>query len=704
MLPTQMTVRHLRHCLLLLILLVGAYVRLCLVDTTGFWVDEMFDAQSVHFDWHRTYAQYRGQMRTPLHPYVVWLMSRFTQSEFGLRLPDLLFGLLSLYLIYRLVARFCRSKELGLVAGLFVALDPFHIHYSIELRPYMASIMFATLTYLLFDRAHYGSRKRGWLWFALAGAAGLYNFPLEVYAIGACGAAFLFDAGVDTCKRRLDRPCRLAHGRGLLAFLFLGFFFLWINITPFIAYQGDAPTTQIVRHAVQMLANTLGRTVDSYPRQLAVGVADGIKLAILAVGLVGLFRLRQRVLILAGLLTSLHVLWGTMTGRHYFAGRLFSAQWPLLVLTFFVGLQTLGRFLWAGWQKIAPRSAERPRLRRLASIGAIILAGVWIGATQARNTHVMMGDGKHVGPNCRRDSLFMEVNIPLTEPLYCSYTSPTPLDYLLVYFRHLPVRDFHQFDKNPPGSQAFWVYCFMDNDLAKERPELLKQRHFVLQLEYGRLYYFPKPNVAQAEWALALKPVSAGGNLAELLWRMGRYAEAADRAQQYASGLPVAREAYYAWSWLVEKGVRDPTNADTLPPETLLLHAQRMAQAFERYRPDDPRYFIVLCTLYDRLGRTKEGLDLLRRYERMFRGQDAYVRLMGHLYLRLGQGRQAMECFRRCIDLVKTRADFDRLNQDILAVLKRYPYLEKDLAPAIERLKKRMADAETVTSTGVHAP
>ena len=72
--------------------------------------------------------------------------------------------------------------------------------------------------------------------------------------------------------------------------------------------------------------------------------------------------------------------------------------------------------------------------------------------------------------------------------------------------------------------------------------------------------------------------------------------------------------------------------------------------------------------------------------------------------MRLGQGQQAMECFRRCIDLMKTRADFDRLNQDILAVLKRYPYLEKDLAPAIERLKKRMADAETVTSTGVHAP
>ncbi len=93
----------------------------------------------------------------------------FGSTEFALRSPSALIGTLNVALIYRLTER-CRRANVGLHAAWILALNPFHVWFSRDARPYALSMALATAVIWCFLLALHEGRQRHWIALALVSA------------------------------------------------------------------------------------------------------------------------------------------------------------------------------------------------------------------------------------------------------------------------------------------------------------------------------------------------------------------------------------------------------------------------------------------------------------------------------------------------------------------------------------------------------
>jgi len=98
----------------------------------------------------------------------------FKNSEYAIRLFPLLFGIISMFLFYRVARYYIRPEAVPLALGLFAILDPL-IFESSNLKPYSGDIFYTLLIYLLAAYIH--SRK--------------LNLP-RIVLFGVCGAIILW--------------------------------------------------------------------------------------------------------------------------------------------------------------------------------------------------------------------------------------------------------------------------------------------------------------------------------------------------------------------------------------------------------------------------------------------------------------------------------------------------------------------------------
>ena len=78
-----------------------------------------------------TYIQSLAEWRAPLLMYVTApFIKLLGPTPFAVRLPVALLGVLNIYLIYLLARKLFKSKYVGLLSALILALTPWHIHYS----------------------------------------------------------------------------------------------------------------------------------------------------------------------------------------------------------------------------------------------------------------------------------------------------------------------------------------------------------------------------------------------------------------------------------------------------------------------------------------------------------------------------------------------------------------------------------------------
>jgi len=78
-----------------------------------------------------TYISSLAEARAPLFIYsTVPFVAIFGLSEWGVRLPASFFGLVSIVLIFFLLRKLFKNDLLGLIASFFLAITPWHIHYS----------------------------------------------------------------------------------------------------------------------------------------------------------------------------------------------------------------------------------------------------------------------------------------------------------------------------------------------------------------------------------------------------------------------------------------------------------------------------------------------------------------------------------------------------------------------------------------------
>jgi hypothetical protein len=178
--------------LLAVILVVAAVLRLWKLGQVPFMHDEFSALLRTRFDNFHDFIQ-QGIMPDS-HPIGVQLflwgwVKLFGWSEFWVKLPFVLMGIGSIYLIY-IIGRQWFNRKVGLFSAAFFAVSQFTVFYSQLARPYSAGLFFVLLMAFFWYKVVFGAKSttRDYVGFALsAWACSL----IQYFSIAQAGLIFL---------------------------------------------------------------------------------------------------------------------------------------------------------------------------------------------------------------------------------------------------------------------------------------------------------------------------------------------------------------------------------------------------------------------------------------------------------------------------------------------------------------------------------
>ncbi len=139
------------YILLFLILAIGSGLRLSGLGKEGFWLDE---GVSISKSTGELAPIFSGQVADPSPPLYYLLLSLWTRlfgtSEVSARIPSAIFGIFSIFMIYRLGVIFFDNKT-GELAAFLLAVSPFHLYFSQEARMYSLLVLLTMLSMYYFQ-------------------------------------------------------------------------------------------------------------------------------------------------------------------------------------------------------------------------------------------------------------------------------------------------------------------------------------------------------------------------------------------------------------------------------------------------------------------------------------------------------------------------------------------------------------------------
>jgi len=132
-----MTSKNSENKILAAIILAAFAIRLAAILYYGdFWDDEMFSVVYSQKPWLDSIHFWLWETNPPLHMFFLKLWFYiFPLTEFWARMPSLIFGVLTVWWIYK-IGRDYFSERVGQIAAILIALHPYHIFISIFGRAY----------------------------------------------------------------------------------------------------------------------------------------------------------------------------------------------------------------------------------------------------------------------------------------------------------------------------------------------------------------------------------------------------------------------------------------------------------------------------------------------------------------------------------------------------------------------------------------
>ncbi|MFA7654243.1 MAG: glycosyltransferase family 39 protein [Candidatus Magasanikbacteria bacterium] len=138
---------------LLIILTVAFLIRLyALINYGAFSWDEMFSFTYSQKPWLESLKFWTWETNPPLHMLILklwWYI--FPATEFWARLPSTIFGILSIYLIYKL-GKIIFDQKIATYAALILSLFPLCIHFSATARGYALLIFLVIASTIIYYR------------------------------------------------------------------------------------------------------------------------------------------------------------------------------------------------------------------------------------------------------------------------------------------------------------------------------------------------------------------------------------------------------------------------------------------------------------------------------------------------------------------------------------------------------------------------
>ncbi len=176
--------KHIRISLVIILLLAFG-LRIYRLDNQSLWWDELFTVASSAMTVPELLANlFDDRVHLPFYYLLMLGWSQIGRSAFILRYSSAVVGVLSVPLMYQ-TGRLLAGKKVGLVAATLLAISPFHIWYSQEVRMYtfLTFTALAANYYILSLLRKEGGRIRGWVGYAIAMTLTLYSHYLAAFVL-----------------------------------------------------------------------------------------------------------------------------------------------------------------------------------------------------------------------------------------------------------------------------------------------------------------------------------------------------------------------------------------------------------------------------------------------------------------------------------------------------------------------------------------
>lgn len=177
-----------------LILFLVALVFRLISSNQSLWLDEGTTVQFAKLNFQQLFLFIRSDFHPPLSYLLVHLWLPFAgHSEMLIRLPNILFGALSIPLLYLLLKKLDFNRTICLVAAFLLAINPLHVYYSQELRMYSLNALLSLVTWItLISWLKEKKRKKSGVLFIIFSFLNLYTFYGAFFNLAAQWVYLLF--------------------------------------------------------------------------------------------------------------------------------------------------------------------------------------------------------------------------------------------------------------------------------------------------------------------------------------------------------------------------------------------------------------------------------------------------------------------------------------------------------------------------------
>jgi mannosyltransferase len=167
--------------ILLAILSIGLFLRVYDLSNESLWLDEGFSIKFANLSLSQIF--YLQETNPPLYYIILhWWIILFGDSEFSVRFPSVMFGFLSIFMIYK-VGNQIFNKDVGILSSLLLGLSVFHIRYSQEARTYSLSVLLTLLSIYFFIKLLRKSSSTVLLGYILYSALLIYSHIYGLFII-----------------------------------------------------------------------------------------------------------------------------------------------------------------------------------------------------------------------------------------------------------------------------------------------------------------------------------------------------------------------------------------------------------------------------------------------------------------------------------------------------------------------------------------
>ncbi|HET9792886.1 MAG TPA: glycosyltransferase family 39 protein [Thermoanaerobaculia bacterium] len=230
--------------------LVAVAIRLYRLNHFSYWLDEILESFTIHDSWKGLWRSLRSQgIQAPIDYVVGKILGTLHPSDAARKLPAVVWGTATVVTAAAFMARRA-GRIAGVVTGVLLAVSPFHVHYSQELRPYSLGMFLLCASLLALES--FLARPSVTRLAALYGASLATAYALYVAALALllAGAALVIEDAFSSDRVRSRSARRfLAAGPVFAIALWLGFLPWWPVFLTGIrgAPMGTAPVFSMAR-------------------------------------------------------------------------------------------------------------------------------------------------------------------------------------------------------------------------------------------------------------------------------------------------------------------------------------------------------------------------------------------------------------------------------------------------------------------------